>query len=89
MFLFFEVSLSSSSLNRLGERKIVIHVLEFELLLGDFGVFDVDGLGGVVEGWRLQDDDGHAGHAGHEEQPQEEAIQDHGHKLPVFDHLIK
>ena len=71
----------------LGECKIVIHVLEFELLLGDFGIFDVDGLGGVVKGGRLQDDDGHAGHAGHKEQPEEEAVEHHGHKLPVFDDL--
>ena len=75
--------------NRLSECKIVIHILEFELLLGDFGVFDVDGLGGIVERGSLQDDDGHTGHASHKEQPQEEAVEYHGHKLPIFNHLKK
>lgn len=75
--------------NRLSECKIVIHILEFELLLGDFGVFDVDGLGRIVERGSLQDDDGHTGHASHKEQPQEEAVEYHGHKLPIFNHLKK
>lgn len=41
----------------------------------------------VVEGRRLQDDGGRADEAGHDEDPEKEAIQHHGHEFPVFNHF--
>ena len=41
----------------------------------------------VVEGGRLQDDAEGADEAGRGEDPQEQAVQHHGHVLPVLDDL--
>lgn len=47
----------------------------------------VDGRAAVVERWSLQDDATRARHTCHEEHPQEEAVQHHGHVFPVLHHL--
>lgn len=46
--------------------------------------FHVDRLTGVVERGRLQDDSGRADDDGNREDPQEQTIEHHCHKLPVF-----
>ena len=53
----------------------------------DLGQFDVERLAIVVERGGLQDDAGRPHQHGHGEDPQEEAVEHHGHVLPVFNHL--
>lgn len=53
----------------------------------DLAVHLIDWSAVVVEGGRLQDDTGRAHHHRQRKYPQEEAVQHHGHVLPVFAHL--
>ena len=53
----------------------------------DLGEPDVERLPLVVERGRLQDDARRPHEHGHREDPQEEAVQHHGHVFPVLDDL--
>lgn len=71
-----------------GEGEGELYALEFELLLGDLGILNIDGLSCVVKGRSLKNDDGHSGYTSHEEEPEEEAIQYHCDKFPILNHLF-
>ena len=53
----------------------------------DLGQLLVDGLAVVVQGRSLEDDGGRAHQDGQGEDPEKEAIQNHGHILPILAHL--
>lgn len=64
------------------------HFQQLQLLFGDLRVEDVDRLRVVVQTGRLHDDERRADDARNREDPQEHAIEHHGHVLPVLLHLV-